>query len=656
MKREPREIESIVLAMFAAIPLYFSRALSPAAVGGYQAILGLLLLRIFQSGRRPVVGTLTTRFFAIGYLLFFFFDALAISRSMIRASSHLLFFIVVYLVLEQAWKENAGKRLLVTFLIFIASIATSTHLAIVLFIMAFAFLAFREMMQISHATSAELAPGPQREQPTARAAVGYMAAACVFAVLLFPVLPRVRNPVVRGMGGTLGSATTGISDLIDFRRERSISANPQVVARVSMRQEMIPFFTPLRLRATVYDSYRGGAWRAKQSFGGTLDRRGDSFLIARREGFAGEATVQQQVLDTPRLFLPVGTYSIRGLPVVVGDPEGSVYAVSGYPRDAINYKVSIAWRTRPLEKVPPQLIDYPISPEILNMARSMVGTSTDALSMAAKIESQMSREFRYVANPADLGRPISVDEFLLERRRGHCEYFAAGMVVLMTSLNVPARVVGGFYGGELNPLTGYFVVRQRDAHAWVEIFDGDRWVTFDPTPATDRPGTSAKGWLGAYLTALGDSITYFWDRYVLTFGLTDQVSILLQLLETGRDATHVLRQQFVALVRSIGFWLSLAAATLMIGVVAMLARARRRRRSPFNDLVQRLAKLGIEVPPAMTADELQRFVRENRPELLEHVDPVLRYYTKARFAPEPPTAEERAAARFGLRQLRAMKA
>lgn len=655
MQRARREVDSIVLSMFAAIPLYFSQAINPVAVGMYHGIFALLLLRILQTGRRPDVGALAIKFLGTAYLFFFFFDAIVISRSMIRASSHLLFFIAVYLVLEHEWRENGGKRILVSFLIFIASIATSTHLTIVLFVVAFAFFAFRELMQISHEATIEIAHVPEREEQTARAALGFMLAASVLAVLLFPTLPRVRNPMVRGMGGPLGSASTGLSDLIDFRRERSISANPQVVARVSMRQEMIPFFTPLRLRATVYDSYRGGAWRARQSMGRLVDRRGETFRIARREGFAGVATVQQQVLDPPRLLLPVGTYAITGLPLIVGDPEGSLYVVSGQRRDAVNYDVSMSWRTRPLRDTAPQLIDYPVPPEITTFARSIVGSSTEPLAMAAKIESHMAGKFRYVANPADLGRPVSVDEFLLKRQRGHCEYFAAGMVVLMTSLNVPARVVGGFYGGELNPLTGYFVVRQRDAHAWVEIFDGKQWVTFDPTPASERPGTTAKGWIGAYFSALGDSITYFWDRYVLTFGLMDQVSILLQLLETSRDASQLFKQQLLALIRSVAFWASLGVAALFMLIVAFVDKARLRRRSPFNDLVKRLAKLGIEVPPSMTANELLGFVREHRPELLEHVDPVLRCYTKARFATEPPTPGERAAASAGLRRLKAIR-
>ena len=91
---------------------------------------------------------------------------------------------------------------------------------------------------------------------------------------------------------------------------------------------------------------------------------------------------------------------------------------------------------------------------------------------AAAIEAYLSTRFRYVADPSKIGHTMTVDQFLLREHRGHCEYFAAGMVALMTALDVPARIVGGFYGGTLNPLTGYFVIRREDAHAWVEVWDG----------------------------------------------------------------------------------------------------------------------------------------------------------------------------------------
>src|SRR4029077_17535252 len=85
------------------------------------------------------------------------------------------------------------------------------------------------------------------------------------------------------------------------------------------------------------------------------------------------------------------------------------------------------------------------------MARQIAGRATDPMGQAGAIGHYMSTLFRDTPDPALIGPVMSVDSFLLRERRGHCEYFAAGMVALLTSLNVPARIVGGFYGGAPQP-------------------------------------------------------------------------------------------------------------------------------------------------------------------------------------------------------------
>src|SRR5439155_12030660 len=154
------------------------------------------------------------------------------------------------------------------------------------------------------------------------------------------------------------------------------------------------------------------------------------------------------------------------------------------------------------------------------------------------------------------------------------------MVTMMTGLIVPARIVGGFYGGTFNPLTGYFVVRREDAHAWVEVFDGNGWQTFDPTPVGLRPGANPSGLIGAYASALSDSVNYFWDRYILTFGLADQVALAAELISQARLAmanlnrstrTAVVNLLTVRYLAALGGFLALAMLTLWL--------ARRRRRA-----------------------------------------------------------------------------
>ena len=89
--------------------------------------------------------------------------------------------------------------------------------------------------------------------------------------------------------------------------------------------------------------------------------------------------------------------------------------------------------------------------------------------------------YEYTLLPPRLG-PNTVDEFLFDTKQGFCEHFAASFVFLMRAAGVPARIVTGYQGGEINPVDGYMVVRQADAHAWAEVWLAERgWVRVDPT-------------------------------------------------------------------------------------------------------------------------------------------------------------------------------
>ena len=92
--------------------------------------------------------------------------------------------------------------------------------------------------------------------------------------------------------------------------------------------------------------------------------------------------------------------------------------------------------------------------------------------------------------------PNSVDDFLFNTRRGFCEHFASAFTMLARAAGIPARVVTGYQGGEFNPMSGYLIVRQSDAHAWSEVWlEGRGWVRVDPTAAVapERIETRAGG-------------------------------------------------------------------------------------------------------------------------------------------------------------------
>jgi hypothetical protein len=98
------------------------------------------------------------------------------------------------------------------------------------------------------------------------------------------------------------------------------------------------------------------------------------------------------------------------------------------------------------------------------------------------------------------------------------------MVLMLRSLGIPARLVTGYLGGELNPIEGYYVVRESNSHAWVEAYlQPAGWTVFDPTPPAGRPSHLDTGWAQLFFQVY-DYLEFRWDRYILTYGIGDQLS------------------------------------------------------------------------------------------------------------------------------------
>lgn len=633
MSRRAREVETLLLAMFAALPLYLTQAIGALPLMAFHLIMAGMVVRTIWGRGPELIPAKVMRFLAIAYVPFYVIDAAVISRSAIAASTHLVLFIATYQPTEAMQRNNQAQRLLTTGLIFVASLATSTHITIVLFVIVFALVMFRQLMYVSHMETVRAIGREYDEAPSGRAAMFYLAGAMVIGGLLFPLLPRVRNPLVQGLGGSLSTATTGLSDSINFNEPRVSNPDATLVARVWMDAQARPFFSPVRLRGTVYDRYQNGEWlQTERGLRHVPARAGGTYVIGRPGGVDRAARVELRPIKG-KIFIPAGTYALEGLPNLYEGPARDTYFTFQVRNEGVTYDARMAYDTEPLRLERVTTTRYPVTPEIAALARQVVGVETDPAKQAALIERWMVQEFRYVADPGELGgRTMSVDDFLLRTRGGHCEYFAAGMVVLLTALDVPARVVGGFYGGRLNPLSGFYAIRREDAHAWTEVWVGTRWATFDSTPPSLRPGSGASNPIGAWLGALGDSITYFWDRYVLTYGLADQITLFADLITRTRDALAGTRLRAAAgLQRIVATNVAmLLAGLLFVGVVAMVIV--RRRRPLFDLLAAQLAARGIKVGPAMTMEEALAQLRAQQPEAAQELAPLITLYEEERFS------------------------
>lgn len=138
-----------------------------------------------------------------------------------------------------------------------------------------------------------------------------------------------------------------------------------------------------------------------------------------------------------------------------------------------------------------------------------------------------------------------VEDFLVNRRAGHCEYFASSLALMLRAEGIPSRVVNGFKGGEFNRFDNGFEVQQRHAHAWVEARLGGRWVTFDPTPASGRSQSVAENAPRVPLwNDIRSAASTLWYQYVLQLDMSRQQRTFAPLRDAAVASTQTLRTQW----------------------------------------------------------------------------------------------------------------
>ena len=231
----------------------------------------------------------------------------------------------------------------------------------------------------------------------------------------------------------------------------------------------------------------------------------------------------------------------------------------------------------------------------------------DAEYIRAVLQWFRAEQFFYTLSPPLLAGPNPVDAFLFDSRRGFCEHYASSFVVLLRAAGIPARVVTGYQGGEINPNGGYLIVRQSDAHAWAEALIGGKWRRFDPTGAV-APSRIERGLGGALPTSefvpflarldhgwvkemqlAWDAFNHDWRRHVVGFNYDRQRS-----LWRGWKMDQLPPALVTAIVAAmIGLW-----GAGMLGLISWWRRRESdRARLLWDALCRRLAQAGLPLQP-----------------------------------------------------------
>ena len=617
------------LAAIAPLPLFFTYALEVGLLALYLSALGFLLVR----ARRDSIlrlSNLVLNLAGLLYLPVYVLDVRYGSRSLLRATLHLLLFTLVFKLTSLRKERDLSMALILCAFLFVASVSTSFHVSILLFVAAFSLVAWPVLARWSLWRDLAAAPEEWRRDPRAAELPGWgslsssVAAALLLAVPFFIGLPRLRAPYVRGIAPGQ-EVTTGISETAEPDLYVALKRSDRVLARITAAEPLTEADAGLlRLRMIAYSNWDGRVWR--RSVGqARLQPAGGGALIplgARKAPVADERrALSIDLLPLDSRFVP---WPLRG--TALRFPEGTFrgWASAQVERDdarnvrlffkpdrTLRYEAFYGDQTESdLSPGPlPEASRAPASPVLLRIAQERTGSfdpSRDPAAAAAALERWLQTDFTYALESLPPG-PTGVETFLLEKKSGHCQSFATAMALLLREIGIPSRFVAGFAGGEIGPFGRYILVRGQHAHAWVEAWCGDKgWVTFDPTPASGVPGVTRLPLLSR-VRQLTDGVEFLYDRYILGFSQGDQIELIRVVRETAGALAESAQSAAARLSRALRAAASTGRAVLAAAVVAVLTvvflliHVFSRRRHVFGS--RRLP------PAAATYRKLQRFLR-----------------------------------------------
>jgi transglutaminase-like putative cysteine protease len=317
------------------------------------------------------------------------------------------------------------------------------------------------------------------------------------------------------------------------------------------------------------------------------------------------------------------------------------YRAESYPNYRAGADLSKALRNRELQ-LPPER-----NPRARALAvRMRAATDSDESYVDAVLRMYREQEFYYTLTPPRLQRD-SVDDFLFNTRRGFCGHFASSFTMLMRAAGIPARVVGGYQGGDWNSLGGYLIVRQSHAHAWSEIWLAGRgWTRVDPTAAV-APERVEQGLAAALpedepvagrllrssdllwqARLAWDNVNARWNDWIVRYSSESQERMLESLGFEQPDW------------RQLGMLMGAGLALCFVALSAWLAwefrpKAADAATRSYRAFTSRLAKRGIQRAPHEAPRDFLLRVRQLRPDLERQASAITELYLRLRYAPAP---------------------
>jgi transglutaminase-like putative cysteine protease len=667
-------------------------------VGSALAVRGYLL----AERRRIVFSERWTTPLTIAYFIFYAGDYFVFSRSFLTATVHLVLFAVVVRTFSLRRDRDYTTLAILAFLMVLASAVLTVDSVFLLFFAGFTLMAVATFVLMEMRRSGRAAAFQSRHSQDAQEhrhlafSLARITPALVMMILLgaagmFFLLPRMSAGYLGGYSfGT--DISTGFSDRVQLGRIGQIQQSDAVVMHIQIDGDRRGQYA-LHWRGVALTTFNGQDWSNPHTPYG-LQRQADGgftipFFI---QGVAPPALLQtranlnRNLIHYRVLMEPIGTNvfflapwarrvtgAYRALQVDAGGAVSDVdtqRSVNIYEADSDISRPSAGQLREAGELLPKFALSYLQLPEldarIPRLAVQITASSSNNYDKAVALEGYLQSHYGYTLQLPRVPVADPLANFLFERRQGHCEYFASSMAVMLRTLRIPSRVVNGFRSEEFNDLSGNYVVRAKNAHAWVEAyFPGYGWVTFDPTPG--GAVGSPQGWGRAMLYL--DAAASFWREWVVSYDASHQYILGQSVLSGTRTSwerarmwarlryarlMNLARKSQRGVEHSPGRWLGAGLAVtgllLVLANIARIARMIRTRglrahpeRSPdqaavmwYERMARYLARRGVRKTTSQTAQEFVRVIEEGR--LRTQVGKFTDAYESARFGNSPDDA------------------
>ena len=496
---------------------------------------GLLLRALLVAGIvRLNLSERTATIAAAAYAAFFPIDYFFLSHDFLSATVHLVFFLAVVKILTAATNRDNFYIAVIAFLELLAAAILSINFNFFLCLTLFLLFA------IAALTSGEIRRSMRKAPTTARAGLKHfhsrlamLAAWIALGILtltagMFFLLPRTADAALSRLISH-HIRVPGYSEHVTLGEIGEFKISSRAVMHIAIYGNQA--MGSAKWRGDVLTDFDGRVWSRSARDPGErgIVAIGGHISLGTHAGQQRSYRVEFGDLESRTLFFVGTPETVEGLPDATReDPETECFRLPQPQPSGFRYDVLSVLEEPPENSPPlysPPVLDLKhrerylrtplIDPRIADLAESMTAGAANDLGRARALEQHLRSDYGYTLELPQREVKDPLADFLFTRRKGHCEYFASAMAVMLRTLNIPARLATGFQMGMYNPISDLWLVRDSDAHSWVEAWiPGHGWTTFDPTPPDPSSHTlTLFSKIGLYL----DAAETFWQQWVVGY-------------------------------------------------------------------------------------------------------------------------------------------